>query len=127
MSMSKERLVRRKLGDRRGRPRYDIVGDLWGTIETVLRLPLRNLGRGGALIESRIPLPVSSVQRLIVELDGEEWTTDVRVRHATPAGAGGDSHYLIGIEFLSAAPTLLERINRFLIEGGGEVAAAETT
>ena len=53
--------MRRKIGDRRIRPRFDIVGDLWGTLETVLQLPLRNVGRGGALIHSHVPLPSHSV------------------------------------------------------------------
>ena len=41
--------MKRRLGDRRVRPRFEIVGELWGTLETVLRLPLRNVGIGGAL------------------------------------------------------------------------------
>ena len=47
------------MGDRRIRPRFDIVGDLLGTLETVLRLPLRNVGRRGALIHSHVPLPIA--------------------------------------------------------------------
>ena len=61
MAMDEGEIVRRKMGDRRNRPRYDIVGDLWGTLETVLHLPLRNLSRGGALIHSHVPLPSQSV------------------------------------------------------------------
>ena len=49
--------MRRKMADRRVRPRFDIVGDLWGTLETVLRLPVRNVSRGGAMIHSHVPLP----------------------------------------------------------------------
>ena len=70
--------MRRKLGDRRGRPRYDIVGDLWGTLETVLRLPLRNVGPGGALIESHVPLPAESIHRLTFSYDGQDASTQVR-------------------------------------------------
>ena len=65
--------MRRKLGDRREiGPAYDIVGDLWGTLETVLRLPLRNVGPGGALLESHVPLPAESVHRLTFSCDGQE-------------------------------------------------------
>ena len=62
--------MRRKIGDRRIRPRFDIVGDLWGTLETVLQLPLRNVSRGGALIHSHVPLPSQSVHRLAFNADG---------------------------------------------------------
>ena len=71
--------VRRKLGDCRGRPRYDIVGDLWGTLETVLRMPLRNVGPGGALIESHVALPAESIHRLTFTYDGQDASTQVRI------------------------------------------------
>ena len=64
--------MRRKMGDRRIRPRFDIVGDLWGTLETVLRLPLRNVSRGGALIHSHVPLPSQSVHRLAFHSNGQD-------------------------------------------------------
>ena len=63
--------MRRKIGDRRIRPRFDIVGDLWGTLETVLQLPLRNVSRGGALIHSHVPLPSHSVHRIAFNADGQ--------------------------------------------------------
>src|SRR4029453_2850157 len=77
--------LRRKLGDRRGRPRYDIVGDLWGTLETVLSMPLRNVGPGGALIESHVALPAESIHRLTFSYGGQDASTQVRVRHVKPS------------------------------------------
>ena len=49
--------MERRLGDRRGRPRFEIVGELWGTLDTALSMPLLNVGRGGALVRSTVPLP----------------------------------------------------------------------
>lgn len=118
--------MRRKLGDRRGRPRFDIVGDLWGTLETALRLPLRNVGRRGALIHSHLPLPMESVHRLTFQSDGQDVSTEVRVRHVNPqVSADGERTYLIGVEFMTTHPVLQQQIERWLGASEGEAAPAE--
>src|SRR5947208_688248 len=100
--------VRRKIGDRRIRPRFDIIGDLWGTLETVLRLPLRNVSRGGALIHSHVALPSQSVHRLAFKAEGHDVSVPVRVSHVdTQVSADGERSYLIGVEFLAMRPALL--------------------
>jgi hypothetical protein len=110
--------VRRKIGDRRIRPRFDIVGDLWGSLETVIRLPLRNVSRGGALIHSHVPLPSQSVHRLAFNSDGQDVSVPVRVSHVdTQVSADGERTYLIGVEFLSMQPALLEMIDRWAVAG----------
>jgi hypothetical protein len=110
-----EALVRRRLGDRRNRPRYDIVGELWGTLETVVRMPLRNVGRGGVLMESHVPLTPNSVHRLNFAWNGEELPTQVCVRHVRPAlTAEGEQCFLIGLEFMSVQPILTDRISQWL-------------
>ena len=117
--------MRRKLGDRRIRPRYDIVGDLWGTLETVLRLPLRNVGLGGALIESHVPLQAESVHRLAFVSDGRETAAQVRIRYVQPTiSADGERTYLIGIEFLSIEPAMAALITRWMSSGQDEAASA---
>jgi hypothetical protein len=116
--------MRRKLGDRRSRPRYDVVGDLWGTLETVLRLPLRNVGPGGALIESHVALPAESIHRLTFSHDGLDTSTQVRIRYVKPAISGeGERTFLMGVEFLSAHPALVAQIQRWMSNGNGEAAA----
>jgi len=115
--------MRRKLGDRRIRPRFDIVGDLFGTLETVLRLPVRNVGRQGALIHSHVPLPLESVHRLTFQSDGQDVAADVRVRHIeTELSLDGERTYLIGVEFVTVPPVLGEQIERWLDEGEGQAA-----
>jgi hypothetical protein len=117
--------VRRKIGDRRIRPRFDIVGDLWGSLETVLRLPLRTVSRGGALIHSHVPLPPQSVHRIALQADGQELSVPVRVSHVDArVSADGEQTYLIGVEFISAGPALLQFIDRLLMAGQGEGAGA---
>ncbi len=126
MSTPQRDSVKRKLGDRRIRPRFDIVGDLWGTLETVLPSPLKNVGRGGALIESRIPLAAESVHRLTFRSNGEDIPAPVRVRHVrTDTSENGERMFLIGLEFMTALPALLEQIDQWLIESHGDVGAVE--
>ena len=117
--------MRRKMGDRRIRPRFDIVGDLWGTLETVLRLPLQNVSRGGALIHSHVPLPSQSVHRIAFQAEGQDLSVPVRVSHVDARiSADGERTYLIGVEFLSMQPALLELVDRWVAAGHGEVAGA---
>jgi hypothetical protein len=118
--------VRRRLGDRRGRPRYDIVGDLWGTLETVVRMPLRNVGPGGALIESHVALAPESIHRVTFACNGQESTAEVLVRHVRPmVSLQGKKTYLIGVEFLSVHPALAGQIGTWMAESGGVGDAAE--
>jgi len=116
--------VKRRLGDRRVRPRFEIVGELWGTLETVLRLPLRNVGIGGALFESHIPLAAESIHRLTWSCDDRETAVQVRVRHVRPLeSADGERSYLIGIEFLSLNPVIAGQIQKWLAVGPEGLAA----
>jgi hypothetical protein len=109
------------MGDRRIRPRFDIVGDLWGTLETVLHLPLRNVSRGGALIHSHVPLPSQSVHRLAFHAEGQDLSVPVRVSHVDPqVSADGECTYLIGVQFLSVQPALLALVERWLGSGQEE-------
>jgi len=118
--------MRRKLGDRRIRPRFDIVGDLFGTLETVLRLPLRNVGRRGALIHSHVPLPIDSVHSVTFQSDGQDASTEVRVvRVETEVSTDGERTYLIAVEFVSIPPVLGEQIERWLGANEGRPAEAE--
>ena len=63
--------MKRRIGDRRGKPRFEIVGDLWGSIDTSTTLTLRNLGRGGALLDSPLPLAPDSIHWVTALADGQ--------------------------------------------------------
>jgi hypothetical protein len=96
-------LNERQQRDRRTRPRFDVVGELWGSLETPTTLAIQNIGRGGALLESPVALPVDSIHRVMLAAEGEQIETLIRVRHSKPiAGAAGDPEgYFIGVEFLA--------------------------
>lgn len=92
--------MKRRIGDRRGRARFEIVGSLSGTIETWRRFELHNLGAGGALVETSVPFaPGASLSgRLALRGHGR----DVRgeVRHSTTLAARDEGmRYLVGVQW----------------------------
>jgi c-di-GMP-binding flagellar brake protein YcgR len=106
-----------RAGDRRNALRFEVVGTLAGSITTAAAVPLRNIGRGGALIEAPWPLPQDSIHRVRLESESQSSACEARVRHVRH---GGDAPrtYLIGLEFLHVDPTMLEEIDRFIASDG---------
>ena len=95
----------RRIGDRRARVRLDVVGALWGTLETHKRAQIVNLNDTGALLLSPVPLAPNTVHTLELTHEGQHVTTEVLIRHTRRASASGAYH--LGVEFLSpllAAP-----------------------
>jgi hypothetical protein len=114
--------MERRLGDRRGRPRFEIVGDLWGTLDTALSMPLLNVGRGGALVRSSVPLPPQSVHHVTVASDGVQTPTSVQVRHVRPMlGSDGRDYFLVGLEFLTLPTALRAQIDAWTEDGHAAV------
>ena len=110
--------MKRRLGDRRGRPRFEIVGDLWGTLDTVLGMPLLNVGHGGALVQSSVPLAPESVHHVALNCEGQQTPTSVQVRHVRPiTGSDGSQQYLIGLAFLSIPVALQAQIDAWMDDG----------
>ena len=91
---------RRRLGDRRIRRRFEIVGQLWGALETIESLRMRNVSPGGALLESRFALAVDSVHRVRLDIEGQWCDVQGRVRHVEQL-QGAIPRFLIGLEFLA--------------------------
>lgn len=119
MWAERQRLMDRRGSDRRGRVRFEIVGDLWGSVEAPATLVVRNLGVGGALVESAVALTPGSMHWLTTDVGGEPQLLQVRVRHA--ASGAPSARCLAGIEFvgLSAA---VEAFIRRQIDSTGDPA-----
>jgi hypothetical protein len=91
-----------RLADRRTATRFEILGELWGSVQATEPLRLCNLGREGALVESVAPLPVGSTQA--IRLIRGTNTAEIRatVRHLSPVYlAGGGRRYLVGLQFMN--------------------------
>lgn len=105
----------RPLGDRRVRPRFEIVGQLWGSLEAVQPLHLRNLGRDGAMVESTVALRVDTVQRLSLTFDTDVCDIQARICHVRPAASvAGEPGFLVGLEFLGLPATARQQIERLV-------------
>lgn len=104
-----------QIADRRVATRFEIVGELWGSVQALEPLYVCNLALGGALVESLAPLPVESVQPIRV-VRGEQ-TSELRaaVRHLSPIHLqGGGRRYRVGLEFLNVDEKAAEWIGRFI-------------
>jgi hypothetical protein len=111
--------MRRGMGDRRQKPRFDVVGQLAGTLDAAVPMALRDVGRGGAQVESFVQLQSGSLHRATFSCDGIEAAVQVCVRHVKPVvSSSGEQRYLIGVEFVSPSPAVLELIERWLMLHG---------
>ena len=93
------------LADRRVAARFEIVGELWGSVQALQPLRVCNLAPEGALVESPVPLPVGSVQPLRLVQGAQSMDLRATVRHMSPVEYGGGvTRYRVGIEFLDVTP-----------------------
>ena len=113
--------MKRRIGDRRGKPRFEIVGDLWGNADIAASLPVQNLGRGGALLDSPLPLATDSVHWVTAIADGQPHMLQIRVRHSTSVRNREGHRYLIGVEFLKLSPGVEEAIVRYMGTADGSI------
>ncbi len=106
-------------GDRRGTIRFEIVGRLWGTFEALETLALRNIGPGGALVESGLPLDARVTHRVRLSFHEEAVDFAARVRHSMPVpGPTGSVLYLIGLEFVGLDARASAQIDRLMALSG---------
>jgi hypothetical protein len=110
--------MQRRLGDRRERRRFEIVGELWGTLDTAVEMRLLEVGLGGALVQSSVPLVPQTVHHVAVTCEGQQTTATVQVRHVRERiDVEGCSDYLLGLEFLSLPPMLRAQIEAWSLGG----------
>jgi hypothetical protein len=108
--------TRRRLGDRRNRVRYEIVGQLWGSLETLEPMELHNLSRGGALVETRVPLSADSVQRLRLTTTGQALDVQGRVAHVNQRqDVTASENFLVGFEFVALPEQAAEQIEKVVV------------
>jgi hypothetical protein len=101
--------------DRRSSRRFEIVGELWTAVEWPASWSLRNIGRGGALVESCHPLPLESLHAVSLS-PAPGVAIRARVRHLTRAAGRDESRpYLIGFEFLDRADSPADQMDALKI------------
>jgi hypothetical protein len=117
------RSMKRRIGDRRARPRFEIVGDLWGSVDIRETLTVLNLGRGGALVESGMAFAPDLMHAVLAAPNGESYPIVVRVRHSTLTEGEGRRAYRVGVEFVDVSAELDEFLVRQLAPDDGSVSA----
>ncbi len=121
--------TRKRLGDRRSRVRYEIVGQLWGSLETFEPLEVHNLSLGGALVETRMPLNADSVHRLRLSGPGQAHDLQARVAHVSQRqDLTAPETFLVGVQFLglpSLAADYLDRLVQVNLGDAGPMSRGE--
>ena len=108
-----------RLGDRRADLRFEIVGQLFGSLETVEPLPLYNIGPGGALVESDLALSPDAVYKVRLGFNGQATDIEARVRHVRMiTSPSGLARYLVGLEFNSLSDKALRHIESLVAAVG---------
>jgi hypothetical protein len=93
--------------------RYEVFGAFWGTFDAGNAVRVHNLSRHGALIESKQPLAVESIQSVCLIFDGQPALADARVRHVV-ASTQSPECYLVGVEFLSMTTAFHDAVERLM-------------
>jgi hypothetical protein len=96
-------------------PRIPILGHLGGEITVVEPLAMKELGTGGATIETRFPLLIDSLHELRVTLGERTIVLKGRVVHSHISDV--DAHvvaYESGIEFVEAPAHVQDVISAYL-------------
>jgi PilZ domain-containing protein len=115
--------MQRRIGDRRRKPRFEIVGDLFGSVDVTVGLRILNLGRGGALVDSPLALVPGSVHAVRAVGNGESHPMTIRVRHSTATAQQGHRRYLLGVEFLNVTAALDDFLVRHVGLGNNSISA----
>jgi len=106
-----------QLADRRLATRFEVVGELWGSVQALEPLQLCNLAAEGALVESATPLPVGSVQPIRLVRGTRAAEVRAAVRHLSPVHLpGGGQRYRIGLQFLQVGQDVFEWIQDVMDE-----------
>lgn len=101
------------LGDRRVRPRFEILGLLWGTLDLDEAARVIDISSTGALLESTESATVHSTRVVRMVVAGTEIATEAYVRHVRPvAGDGMRPRHLIGLELISPPVSLQHAIDQ---------------
>ena len=115
-----------RLADRRVATRFEIVGELWGSVQALESLRVCNLAPEGALVESVAPLPVGSVQPIRLVQGAQTVEVRAAVRHLSPVySQSGDRRYRVGLEFINVDEQAAEWIGALMQEHREQPAADE--
>ncbi len=99
--------------DKRDRERIEILGELHGEVMVFQPLSIKEISRGGCLVETSFPLHIDSLHDVRLTLGEQSVVLKGRVAHSRISDVDQEAvHYKSGIEFIE----LSERIRAVIIE-----------
>lgn len=112
-----------KPGDRRSESRFEIVGDLWGTLQLAAPCRVRDVAAHGIGVESTSVLEPGGTYHGILEWPGGRQPCHVLVRHARLSGSRQHpAPFLSGVEFLDRMPGVIDDLVDHVVQAGGVAA-----
>jgi hypothetical protein len=101
--------------EQRDADRLTILGDLYGEVMVFEPMLIKEIGVGGATVETRFPLHLDSLHDLRMELGGRSIVVKGRVVHSRISDVDQDIvTYRTGIEFVEASERVVNAISEFL-------------
>lgn len=106
---------RLRLGDRREYLRFDVSGQLWGSLDRSERVLLLNISNAGALIEATLPSALKSIRAAQVSLRDNGLQLNAVVRHLSPLpDSSVPDRCLVGLEFVHVSSTARDELDRLV-------------
>jgi hypothetical protein len=107
--------TKNRLGDRREHLRFDISGQLWGSVGFGECVIVRNLTTEGMLIETSLSPALRPIRAAQVAFDRRGPQITAIVRHVSPASPALQAdRYLIGLEFVNLSPSQQADLERLV-------------
>ena len=101
--------------DKRDRERVEILGELHGEIMVFQPLSIREISRGGCLVETSFPLHLNSLHDIRLTLGELSVVLKGRVAHCRISDVDQEIvHYRSGIEFIEPSDRVHEAIVQFI-------------
>jgi hypothetical protein len=101
--------------NKRGGERVSILGELHGEVTVFQPIAIREISRGGAQVESSIPLHLNSLHQFRLELGDRSVVVKGRVAHCRVTDVDDQGPiYRAGIEFIDLSEPVAGAIAHFL-------------
>jgi PilZ domain len=101
--------------EKRDRERVEILGELHGEVMVFQPLSIREISRGGCLVETSFPLHINSLHDIRLSLGEQSIVLKGRVAHCRISDVDQEIvHYRSGIEFIEPSDRIREVIVGFI-------------
>jgi c-di-GMP-binding flagellar brake protein YcgR len=99
--------------EKRDRERIEILGELHGEVMVFQPLSIKEISRGGCLVETSFPLHIDSLHDIRLTLGEQSVVLKARVAHCRISDVEQEIvHYRSGLEFIEVS----ERIRGVIVE-----------